>query len=146
MAQTQSKNTSSGDTQESQPPNCKAEAANDNADGDEPSAGGLADAELLLDALSVPAMRAEAERVFERAAARGLFGEREVVAVLERRRVAALVAAGVQGLLPAGGLLHEIRRPIYGFPVRSFGLCELPAAACQAQEFARMSWVLPSPA
>ncbi len=67
-------------------------AAEDGAD--ELSSGGVADVELLFDALTVPAMRVEAERVFERAAARGLFGEREAVAVLERRRVAALVAAG----------------------------------------------------
>jgi len=67
-------------------------AAEDGAE--ELSSGGVADVELLFDALSAPAVRAEAERVFERAAARGLFGEREAVAVLERRRVAALVAAG----------------------------------------------------
>ena len=63
----------------------------------------MADVELLLDALSVPATRAEAERVFERAAANGVFSEREVVAVLERRRVAALVAAGAKG--PPAGVL-----------------------------------------
>ena len=93
--------------QESELRDCKAETSSGDAYGDEPSTGGLADTELLLDALSVPAMRAEAERVFERAAARGLFGEREVVAVLERRRVAALVAAGSKRL-PAGVLLLKI--------------------------------------
>ena len=74
---------------------------------DEPSTGGVADVELLFDALGVPAARAEAERVFERAAARGLFGEREAVAVLERRRVAALVAAGRRAH-PAGAQQQSV--------------------------------------
>ena len=79
------------------------------AGADEPSTGGLADVELLFDALSVPTTRAEAERVFERAAARGLFGAREAVAVLERRRVAALVAAGHRAA-PASAVLRSATR------------------------------------
>lgn len=47
--------------------------------------------EVLLDLLGGP-NRVEAERVFERAFARGLFSEREVVSVLERRRSASLAA------------------------------------------------------
>lgn len=52
---------------------------------------GVADVEVLLDLLS-GSNRVEAERVFERAFARSLFSEREVVAVLEHRRSASLAA------------------------------------------------------
>ena len=60
----------------------------------EAGSAGAADVEVLLDLLAGPA-RAEAERVFERAVVRGLFGEAELLAVLERRRAAALAAAAV---------------------------------------------------
>lgn len=46
----------------------------------------VADVDFLVEMLTMPALRLEAQRVFEHAIARGAFGERSVVMVLERRR------------------------------------------------------------
>ncbi|KAJ7566029.1 hypothetical protein O6H91_02G085600 [Diphasiastrum complanatum] len=51
----------------------------------------VADVDILVQMLTVHSLRVEAQRVFERAIARGAFGEQSVVMVLERRRSQRLV-------------------------------------------------------
>ncbi|BBN19328.1 hypothetical protein MPTK1_8g09710 [Marchantia polymorpha subsp. ruderalis] len=51
----------------------------------------VADVDILVEMLTVPSLRMEAQRVFERAIARGAFGEQSVVMVLERRRSQRLI-------------------------------------------------------
>lgn len=46
----------------------------------------VADVDILVEMLSVPCLTLEAQHVFERAIARGAFGEQSIVMVLERRR------------------------------------------------------------
>lgn len=46
----------------------------------------IADVDILVEMLSVPCLTLEAQHVFERAIARGAFGEQSIVMVLERRR------------------------------------------------------------
>lgn len=47
--------------------------------------------DFLVEMLTMPSLRIEAQRVFERAIARGAFGEQSVVMVLERRRSQRLI-------------------------------------------------------
>ncbi|CAM6084873.1 unnamed protein product [Calypogeia fissa] len=51
----------------------------------------VADVDILVEMLTVPSLRVEAQRVFEQAIARGAFGEQSVVMVLERRRSQRLI-------------------------------------------------------
>ena len=51
----------------------------------------VADVDFLVEMLTMPTLRIEAQRVFERAIARGAFGEQSVVMVLERRRSQRLI-------------------------------------------------------
>lgn len=51
----------------------------------------IADADILVEMLTVPALRLEAQRVFEHALARGVFGDQAVAVVLERRRSQRLI-------------------------------------------------------
>ncbi|KAI5073759.1 hypothetical protein GOP47_0011772 [Adiantum capillus-veneris] len=51
----------------------------------------VADVDVLVEMLTVPCLRAEAQQVFERAIARGAFGEHSVVMVLERRHAQRLI-------------------------------------------------------
>lgn len=51
----------------------------------------IADVDILLEMLTVPALRLEAQRVFECAISRGVFGDQAVAVVLERRRSQRLI-------------------------------------------------------
>lgn len=51
----------------------------------------VSDVDFLVEMLTMPTLRIEAQRVFERAIARGAFGEQSVVMVLERRRSQRLI-------------------------------------------------------
>ncbi|MCO5581700.1 hypothetical protein L7F22_035589 [Adiantum nelumboides] len=51
----------------------------------------VADVDVLVEMLTVPCIRVEAQQVFERAIARGAFGEHSVVMVLERRHAQRLI-------------------------------------------------------
>jgi hypothetical protein len=51
----------------------------------------IADVDILVEMLTVPALRLEAQRVFERAISRSVFGDQAVVVVLERRRSQRLI-------------------------------------------------------
>ncbi|XP_073389366.1 uncharacterized protein [Physcomitrium patens] len=57
----------------------------------------VADVDFLVEMLTVPTLRVEAQRVFERALARGAFGEQSVVMVLERRRSQRVIVGGRVG-------------------------------------------------
>lgn len=46
----------------------------------------VSDVDFLVEMLTMPTLRVDAQRVFERAIAKGAFGEQSVVMVLERRR------------------------------------------------------------
>ena len=51
----------------------------------------VADVDILVEMLTVPFLRVEAQQVFEKAIARGAFGEHSVVMVLERRHTQRLI-------------------------------------------------------
>ncbi|KAH7443293.1 hypothetical protein KP509_02G028800 [Ceratopteris richardii] len=51
----------------------------------------VADVDILVEMLTIPCLRVEAQQVFERAIARGAFGEHSVVMVLERRHAQRLI-------------------------------------------------------
>ena len=57
----------------------------------------VADADALVQMLTLPPVREEATRAFERAVARGAFGEQAIVMVLERRRTQRMRMEGEQG-------------------------------------------------
>lgn len=57
--------------------------------------GAVADMEVIMDLLTLPGLRAEAERVFERCVAKGLFSEAAAAAVLERRRMQYLLVSAM---------------------------------------------------
>ena len=51
----------------------------------------VADVDILVEMLTIPSLRTEAQQVFERAIAKGAFGEHSVVMVLERRHAQRLI-------------------------------------------------------
>ena len=51
----------------------------------------VADVDILVEMLTIPSLRTEAQQVFERAIAKGAFGEHSVVMVLERRHTQRLI-------------------------------------------------------
>ncbi|GBG61401.1 hypothetical protein CBR_g20432 [Chara braunii] len=63
----------------------------------------VADVDMLVEMLTVPQLRVDAQRVFERAIARGAFGEQSVVMVLERRQSQRLIMDPRVGGTTAGG-------------------------------------------
>lgn len=67
--------------------------------------------DILVEMLTMPAMRVEAQRVFERAIARGAFGEQSVVMVLERRRSQRLLTGSRVGISTASTRIQDPLMP-----------------------------------
>eukprot|EP01018_Ginkgo_biloba_P001927 Gb_20787 [translate_table: standard] len=91
----------------------------------------VTDVYILVEMLSVPSLSVESQHVFERAIARGAFGERSVVMVLERRRSQRLimdpsycvVASHSQASLIRGAVIQSLPQEDNDFPA-VLGLAE----------------------
>ncbi|XP_024360999.1 uncharacterized protein [Physcomitrium patens] len=72
----------------------------------------VADVDFLVEMLTMPTLRIEAQRVFERAIARGAFGEQSVVMVLERRRSQRLILGTRMGASAGNAAASHVQDPL----------------------------------